>query len=90
MGTIACIHSAKPRTGSTLTPRETEITALIAEGETNKSIADRLSIDVATVKSHLFRIFNKTGMSTRTELAVQYLTHRHEEMLAGLREARAA
>lgn len=53
-----------------LTPRELEIVGAIAGGENNREIADRLRISLPTVKHHLTSIFDKTGTSTRLELAL--------------------
>ena len=53
-----------------LTAREREIVAAIASGETNRDIAARLAISQQTVKHHLTNIFDKTGISTRLELAL--------------------
>jgi DNA-binding NarL/FixJ family response regulator len=62
-------------TGSTgrfaiLTPREVEVTRLIAEGESNKRIARYLAITERTVKNHLTAIFRKIGVVDRVKLAV--------------------
>jgi len=53
-----------------LTPREVEITRLIAKGETNKHIARYLAITERTVKNHLTAIFRKMGVLDRVKLAV--------------------
>lgn len=53
-----------------LTPREIEIVEAIAAGESNREIAARLNISLQTVKHHLTSIFDKTGTSTRLELAL--------------------
>lgn len=53
-----------------LTPRESALVNLVASGASNKAIAERLSISVKTVKTHLTNIFKKLGLSTRLELAV--------------------
>ena len=50
-----------------LTPREIEVLELLAEGRSNKSIAERLGISDQTVKFHLASILGKLGASTRTE-----------------------
>ena len=53
-----------------LTAREHEVLALVADGLPNREIAARLGISDHTVKFHLASIFGKLGVSTRTE-AVQ-------------------
>ena len=54
-----------------LTPRETEVLQLLAEGLTNKAIADRLSISRHTVKFHVNAIFAKLNAQSRTEAVVR-------------------
>jgi DNA-binding NarL/FixJ family response regulator len=51
----------------TLTAREVEILALLAEGLGNKTIAARLGISEHTVKTHVTSVFAKLGVSTRAE-----------------------
>lgn len=53
-----------------LTPREVEIVEAIAAGDSNRDIAVKLDISLQTVKHHLTSIFDKTGTSTRLELAL--------------------
>lgn len=61
----------RPPTGwGSLTPTELEVVALVAEGLTNPTIAERLFISRDTVKTHLSHIYTKVGVATRTELAV--------------------
>ena len=50
----------------TLTPRETEVLALVAQGLSNPEIASRLFVGEATVKTHLLHVFDKLGVSDRT------------------------
>jgi len=50
-----------------LTPRELEILALIAEGCTNRTIAERLVIALNTVKNHTRSIYGKLGVHNRTQ-----------------------
>jgi len=54
-----------------LTRQEQNILALLAEGRRNANIADQLSISTRTVESHLNHIFDKLGVSSRTQ-AVLY------------------
>jgi two-component system, NarL family, nitrate/nitrite response regulator NarL len=58
-----------------LTPREVEIVDAVTAGESNREIAVRLSISLQTVKHHLTSIFDKTGTSTRLELALFAIRH---------------
>lgn len=58
-----------------LTPRELQIVAGIAAGETNREIAERLAVREHTVKHHLTHIFDKVGVFSRLELAVFALNH---------------
>lgn len=53
-----------------LTPREVEIVEAIAAGDSNREIAVKLNISLQTVKHHLTSVFDKTGTSTRLELAL--------------------
>jgi DNA-binding NarL/FixJ family response regulator len=63
-----------------LSKREQEIVPLVAEGMTNREIANRLNLSEHTVKNHLFRIYEKIGISSRVEL-ILYATTRHEPKL---------
>jgi len=53
-----------------LTPREQEITELVARGMASKNIAHELSICEGTVKVHLKNAYRKTGEPNRVRLAV--------------------
>jgi len=50
-----------------LSVREREVLACLAQGRTNREIADALSVTLATVKSHLVRIYAKLEASNRNE-----------------------
>lgn len=56
------VRSGRP----TLSPRETEILELLAEGLTNRQISRRLFISEATVKTHLVHVYDKLGVDSRT------------------------
>jgi ATP/maltotriose-dependent transcriptional regulator MalT len=55
-----------------LSPQETQIALLVAEGLTNREIGERLFLSHRTVGSHLYRIFPKLGVKSRSELAVAF------------------
>ena len=59
-----------------LTPRELEVVQSIVEGCSNKDIAKQFSISEETVKRHLSNTFDKTGVSTRLELALFAISHK--------------
>ena len=59
---------------SAYTERELEIIEAIAEGLSNRQIADKLYISEGTVKNYITTILSKEGLSHRTALAVYYLT----------------
>jgi DNA-binding NarL/FixJ family response regulator len=52
-----------------LTPRESEVLALVARGQTNAEIAATLGTSPATVRKRLERVFRKVGVQHRTEAA---------------------
>ena len=55
-------------TNHEFTERELEILKELTAGDTNAEIAERLGVSVATVKSHILHLMEKTGFKTRTEL----------------------
>ena len=61
---------AAANTGLALTQRELEIVAAVRRGDSNRTIARQFAITESTVKHHLTRIFVKTGVVSRLELAV--------------------
>jgi DNA-binding CsgD family transcriptional regulator len=52
-----------------LTPTEERVAALVAEGRSNKEVAEALFVSVRTVEANLTRIYAKLGIHSRTELA---------------------
>jgi DNA-binding NarL/FixJ family response regulator len=58
-----------------LTPRESDVLRLIAEGKSNREIARVLYVSEATVKTHVNRIFAKTGSRDRTQAIRYAYTH---------------
>ena len=64
--------AALPTAEESLTPREQEILALLAEGLSNKQIARALAIGNATVKNHVHSILGKLGVHRRGEAVAQF------------------
>jgi DNA-binding NarL/FixJ family response regulator len=54
-----------------LTPRETQIARLVADGFVNKEIATKLEISEWTVSTHMRRIFAKLGVETRAAMVLK-------------------
>jgi len=51
-----------------ITEREAEIVALLLQGAPNSAVAEKLFISVRTVESHLYSVFQKTGVKSRLQL----------------------
>jgi DNA-binding CsgD family transcriptional regulator len=60
---------------SWLTPREKEVASLVAQGLTNREIAERLVVAVSTAERHVANILAKLVVSSRTQLATWMLQH---------------
>ena len=56
--------------GERLSPREREVLALVAQGQTNKAIAEALFVSPNTVKTHVASLLTKLDVDTRAQLAV--------------------
>jgi NarL family two-component system response regulator LiaR len=65
-----------PTPGLNLTEREREVLALMVEGLNNKQIAERLTVSLSTIKSHVSNILLKLGVASRTEAVTLVLRNR--------------
>jgi DNA-binding CsgD family transcriptional regulator len=66
------VGPAAPRGKAELTAQQMRISALVAEGATNREIADRLVLSTRTVDYHLRNIFARLGVRSRVELAALF------------------
>jgi LuxR family transcriptional regulator, regulator of acetate metabolism len=66
-----------------LTPREREVIAMLAEGETNARIAQRLVVSEDTVKTHVKHILRKLGVRNRSQAVSRYFRTRASAGLEG-------
>ena len=69
---LATGERARQRTAQTeteLTPQEAQIAQLVSQGESNRDIAAQLFLSPSTVDYHLRKVYRKTGVTSRTQLA---------------------
>jgi ATP/maltotriose-dependent transcriptional regulator MalT len=74
-GTTPVPGPLAPAAGTELTPRELDVLRLLAEGRSNRAIADALFLSLPTVKGHVASILAKLGVESRT--AAAGYAHRH-------------
>ncbi len=74
LGTAVPLRPVSAVGNRLLTAREERVVAQVAQGLTNREIAQKLALSENTVKNYLFRVFDKLGVSSRVEL-VLYCAH---------------
>jgi len=70
LGDALPLRTVDTRGAALLSRREQEVVRCVAEGLSNREIAQRLSLTEHTVKNYLFRIFDKLGVSKRVEVVL--------------------
>ena len=73
-----------------LSEREQSIVRAVAEGLTNRGIANQLELSEHTVKNYIFRIFDKLGVSSRVELILYAMAHLQPARAVGAGPERVA
>jgi DNA-binding CsgD family transcriptional regulator len=68
-GTAEARRRSRPTELWSLTAAEKAVAQLVAEGLTNREVAERLFVSPHTVNSHLRHVFTKLGINSRVELA---------------------
>jgi predicted ATPase/DNA-binding CsgD family transcriptional regulator len=69
MASLSDDEASKARFGG-LTARERETALLVAQGKTNREIADAMTVSTRTAETYVTRILNKLGFDSRTQIAV--------------------
>jgi two-component system nitrate/nitrite response regulator NarL len=68
LASAPALRTSNPNGMQLLSKRELQVVRYLAEGLTNREIAERLKLSQHTIKNYLFRIFDKLGVSSRVEL----------------------
>jgi DNA-binding NarL/FixJ family response regulator len=72
---VLSLLSGTPADTNRLSERERQVLELAARGAANKTIAKELSMSTRTVEAHMRNIFEKLGVSSRTEAVTQAVRH---------------
>ncbi|MBR0496707.1 MAG: response regulator transcription factor [Treponema sp.] len=62
------LYLEKAAKNFSLSEREFDVLKLIADGRSNNEISEKIEVSVSTVKKHIYNIFNKAGVNSRTQL----------------------
>lgn len=75
MAELANGHRRQPTLQSNLTRRESEVLHLLADGMSNRDIAQKMFLSVRTVEAHLRNLYGKLDVNSRTEAAIWAVRH---------------
>jgi len=81
-------RAAAPLAALGLTPRQTDVLALLLQGQPNKLIARALNLSVETVKDHVAAVLRTLNVSSRTQAVLAVSQMSHQGALAAWRESR--
>jgi DNA-binding NarL/FixJ family response regulator len=76
-GAPAPVSAAPPDGAAALTKRQGQLVQLLAEGLGNREMAERLAISEETVKVHMWRLYRRIGVNSRTQALHYARTHGH-------------
>jgi len=79
--TVMPFKGVNSRGETLLTKREQELVPLVANGLTNREMSTELGVSEHTVKNHLFRIYEKLGISSRVELILYAVSEREKHTM---------
>ncbi len=83
-------RAATPLAALGLTPRQTDVLALLLQGQSNKIIARELNVSVETVKDHVAGLLRTLNVGSRTQAVLAVSEMSHQQELMAWREARSA
>jgi DNA-binding NarL/FixJ family response regulator len=75
VGRVPSLRVVGAKGNELLTPREQQVVALVADGMSNREVAVELGLCEHTIKTYLFRIFEKLGISSRVELVLYAMNY---------------
>ena len=75
LASAPAVHAVNGEGLNLLSKRELEVVQYLVQGLTNREIADKMRLSQHTIKNYLFRVFDKLGVSSRTELLFMTLSH---------------
>ncbi len=75
LASVPVLRTAAKNGVSLLSKRELEVVECLVQGMSNREIADEMGLSQHTIKNYLFRVFDKLGVSSRTELLFMTLGH---------------
>ena len=67
---------SRPAELDSLTPRELDVLRLVAQGMTDAQVAEKLVVSIRTVSSHLYSVYNKLGVNSRTAATRYAMEHK--------------
>jgi len=79
----APLRIVNPQGRTLLTNREKDVVKLVAEGLSNRAIAQELGLTEHTISNYLFRIYEKLGISSRVELVLYSFSNQRQPLNSG-------